>query len=73
MGVGLVNHGAGYGAAGLLVLGVFLGSALWWLILSLGVGLILGRYMEKALIWVNRVSGLVLLGFGVAILLSLKA
>ncbi|HEY7910162.1 MAG TPA: LysE family transporter, partial [Thermomicrobiales bacterium] len=37
IGVGEIN--GAYGSASLLVLGVFLGSALWWLILSSGMAL----------------------------------
>jgi threonine/homoserine/homoserine lactone efflux protein len=49
-----------------LVGGVFLGSAAWWLFLSGAVGLIRHRLGRGALVWINRLSGLVLLGFGVA-------
>ena len=48
----------------LFVLGVFLGSALWWLLLSSGVGLLRGRLDQAALRWVNRVSGALITAFG---------
>jgi threonine/homoserine/homoserine lactone efflux protein len=48
----------------LLVLGVFLGSALWWLVLSGGVSLLRGKLTPSRLRWVNRVSGGLLVGFG---------
>ncbi|MGE5335553.1 MAG: LysE family translocator, partial [Nitrososphaerota archaeon] len=57
-------------APGLLTLGVFLGSACWWLLLSGGVSLLRTRLTTGALRWVNRVSGLLLLGFGLAALVS---
>ena len=57
-------------SAFLLVLGVFLGSALWWLILSGSVGLLRTRVTQAMLVWVNRVSGLVIIGF--AIFLTLR-
>jgi len=50
-------------SAFLLVLGVFLGSAGWWLILSGSVGLLRSRVTPSILTWVNRVSGVVILGF----------
>src|SRR5688572_22856369 len=50
------------GSAFLLVLGVFLGSALWWLILSGGVGLLRGRVTSTALRWINGGSGAILIG-----------
>jgi len=53
-------------AAALLVLGVFVGSALWWLALSGGVTLFRSRFDTGGLRWVNRISGAILIGFGVA-------
>jgi threonine/homoserine/homoserine lactone efflux protein len=55
----------GYVAALMLVLGVFVGSALWWLLLSGGVSLLRNRATPAALQWVNWVSGLIVIGFGV--------
>jgi threonine/homoserine/homoserine lactone efflux protein len=64
--------GLGAGSAGgdgpsvmLLVLGVFLGSALWWLVLSGVTSLFRGRLSARGLRWVNRISGTVLATFGV--------
>jgi threonine/homoserine/homoserine lactone efflux protein len=71
-GLGVVSEGKGYFSAGILVLGVFLGSTLWWVILSSGVGLFRKRVDLRALRWVNRVSGILILGFGVISLLSLR-
>jgi threonine/homoserine/homoserine lactone efflux protein len=56
----------------LLVAGVFLGSALWWLLLSGGVGLARRALTAERLRWVNRLSGALLAGFGLLALLSLK-
>lgn len=53
-----------YFSAALLVLGVFLGSALWWLILSGGVGLLHTKLSPGGLRWVNRVSGVVVAVLG---------
>jgi threonine/homoserine/homoserine lactone efflux protein len=47
-----------------LVLGVFLGSALWWLILSGGVGLVRSRMNNTWMRAVNRLSGTILFAFG---------
>jgi hypothetical protein len=54
-----------------MVVGVFLGSAAWWLLLSGGVGLLRARVDVRGLVWVNRLSGLVIGAFGVLALLSL--
>ena len=69
-GLGIAGTHGDYRSAGALVAGVGLGSALWWLILSSGVDLLRTRMNTLALIWVNRVSGVVLLGFGLAALVS---
>jgi threonine/homoserine/homoserine lactone efflux protein len=63
---------AGYGAAALLVAGVFCGSALWWLTLSTGVGLLRSRFDLHAMRLVNILSGIILLGFGLVVLASLR-
>ena len=69
-GLGLGAAGADAGAALGLVLGVFLGSALWWLLLSGVVSLLRARFDLRAMRWVNRGSGLLILGFGVLSLVS---
>ncbi len=68
---GIATVGQDAGQALLLVLGVFSGSALWWTLLSSGVSLFRARVTPTTLVWVNRVSGLVILSFGAAVLLSL--
>lgn len=67
-GLGLANTGGDYVSALLLVGGVFLGSASWWLLLSGGVSLFRDRFGTAGLTWVNRVSGLVIIAFGVVAL-----
>ncbi len=69
-GLGMAGH-AGYAVAASLVLGVFLGSAGWWLVLSGGVGLWSGRLGSEGLRWVNRLSGAIIAGFGAVALLTL--
>ena len=70
-GLGLGTNARDYGSAGIVVAGVFLGSALWWLLLSGGVGLMRHRMKPAAMRWINRGSGLFLLAFGAAALASL--
>jgi threonine/homoserine/homoserine lactone efflux protein len=69
LGAGMI--GGNYGAAALLVAGVFGGSALWWLLLSSGVSLARRRLPTGWMKWVNRVSGTVILAFGLAAFVSL--
>lgn len=54
-----------------LVLGVFLGSALWWVLLSGGIGMLRVRLAPRGLRWLNLVSAAVLGGFGLAALVSI--
>ena len=70
-GLGIAATGGDYASAGLLVLGVFTGSAMWWLILSGAVSLLRGRLTPARLRRLNRLSGLVITGFGLAALISL--
>lgn len=72
-GLGLVGTGGRTDVAVALVVGVFSGSTLWWLILSTGVSRLRGWFTQGRLVWVNRASGLLLLAFGVAALVSVIA
>jgi threonine/homoserine/homoserine lactone efflux protein len=53
-----------YFSAGTLVAGVFIGSALWWLLLSNGVALFRTRVSPGWMRGINRLSGGVILAFG---------
>jgi threonine/homoserine/homoserine lactone efflux protein len=70
-GLGLAATSGDYGAASLLVLGVFAGSALWWVLLSGGIGLLRLRLTPGVLRWINRLSGAVLVVFGTLALASI--
>lgn len=71
-GLGLGSSGGNYLTAAVLVFGVFIGSGLWWLILSSGVGIISTKFSPHMLRWVNRISGTIITIFGLIALLSLK-
>ena len=60
-----ITAGGDARSAGTLVAGVFLGSATWWLVLTLGIGTLRTRITPAVLIWVNRLAGAVIAGFGV--------
>ena len=62
--LGVADTGGDFSAAALLVLGVFFGSAAWWLLLSGGVGLLREKLSSGVLRWTNRLSGAILLAFG---------
>ncbi len=61
----------GYGGATLVVLGVFVGSALWWLTLSAGVSLMRGFVTPRLMVWVNWFAGAVLILFGTLAMISI--
>lgn len=64
-GLGLATTGQDYRSAGILVLGVFTGSGLWWLLLSGGISVLRGQFDAQRLRWINRISGVILVAFGV--------
>ncbi|MFB0536791.1 MAG: LysE family translocator [Anaerolineae bacterium] len=71
-GLGVASASGNYVSAGALVLGVFMGSALWWLTLSGVVGAFRTRFNPHGLRWVNRISGVIITGFGLLALLSFR-
>lgn len=67
---GILSAGQHSASAMVLVLGVFSGSTLWWTLLSSGVSLFRRWINPPALLWINRISGLVVVGFGIALWLG---
>ncbi|MES2251261.1 MAG: LysE family transporter [Pseudomonadota bacterium] len=65
LGSGHVGSGSGSGAALTMVMGVFLGSALWWLGLSGIVSMVRHKLGARVLQGINKLSGALLLGFAV--------
>jgi threonine/homoserine/homoserine lactone efflux protein len=70
-GLGIVNTAGGYLVSVLLVVGVFLGSALWWVVLTSGASLFLAKFSTEHWRWINRLSGIVLVGFGIVAIIGL--
>jgi len=70
-GLGIGTIQTDYLSSLILVIGVFVGSGLWWLTLSTIVHLLGKRFNTKGLIWVNKVSGIVILIFGFIVLVSI--
>jgi putative LysE/RhtB family amino acid efflux pump len=71
-GLGVADAGGSTVSAAVLVVGVFFGSALWWLVLSGGVSLLRAKLDPRALRWINRISGVVIGSFGLLALMSLR-
>ncbi|RUR65449.1 LysE family translocator [Variovorax guangxiensis] len=61
----VAGHTLGASQAATMVLGVFLGSALWWLGLSTMVSSVRHKLSAKTMQSINRLSGAILLGFAV--------
>ncbi|HJU16545.1 MAG TPA: LysE family transporter [Stellaceae bacterium] len=70
-GLGAAEDQADFGRAATLVFGVWVGSLLWWLLLSLGAGVFRGSLNPRILGWINRGSGAVLLLSGAGLLAML--
>ena len=70
-GLGLTNTTGSYASALILVLGVFLGSASWWLLLSGSVGLFRDKFNTQGMVWVNLISGVMITAFGAVALVGL--
>jgi threonine/homoserine/homoserine lactone efflux protein len=71
-GIGL-SAGSSFVDAAVLTLAVWAGSGLWWLVLTPIVGWGRERVSSRVLLWVNRASGLALVVFGIAAILSVLA
>jgi threonine/homoserine/homoserine lactone efflux protein len=70
-GIGFNGPEANLGRAVILVLGVWLGSLLWWAGLAVGAGMVRLSFDRGHLVWINRGSGGILVLCGVALLGSL--
>lgn len=70
-GLGLSSIESSYFEASTLVLGVFLGSAAWWLFLSEGITLFRKKVSQEMRLWINRIAGIIIAMFGIAALFSL--
>jgi len=55
---------------GLIVGGVFIGSASWWFILTTFVNIFRHRFRLKSIWWMNKVAGVIIFFLGIAAILS---
>jgi len=53
----------------LVVAGIFLGAMLWWSLLAILANRFRDRFNERSMLWMNRIAGLAIGGFGVATLI----
>jgi len=70
-GIGVGGASKSYLSATIVVAGVFTGSTLWWCILTGGISLLRGKFTARWLLWINRISGVIIALFGIAALVSL--
>ena len=67
------NTVSGMGAAGdmWMILGVLCGASLWWFTLTFGVSFLRRKFRPRHLLWMNRISGSVIVVLGAAAILSI--
>ena len=69
-GLGLTESNGNFASAFSLISGVFIGSTIWWFCLSSLANVFRMRISNPAIyLWINRISGLIILGFGLAALI----
>ncbi len=69
-GLGLGDVSSNFSSACVVTVGVFLGSAIWWIVLSLVMGYFKEKIDPKNSLWLNPVSGSLIFVFGVLALIS---
>ena len=69
-GLGLASTGGNFMSAGAWVLGIFIGSSFWLLVLCSSVDVFREKFDPSRLQWLNRISGAIITVFGLVALLS---
>ena len=69
-GLGIVSESIHYASAGLMVIGVFTGSGAWWLLLSGATGIFRNKISGRKLALMNKISGIIIVAFGLIALIS---
>lgn len=62
--LGIGHESSSISHALITTLGVFLGSIAWWFILALSASVFRDKFTAKSSIWLNKISGSILFGFG---------
>lgn len=55
----------------MLVLGIFMGSSIWWALLSYIASSVSKSVETIHIIWINRISGLLIISFAIVVLIKL--
>ncbi len=53
------------------ILGIFIGSVLWWIMLSNSVGVFRKKINNQVFKWINRISGIIIIIFAIIIIANL--
>lgn len=69
-GVGLFNNNIEFSSSIFPTIGVFLGSTFWWIILCSTTNLMREKFSQNDLALINKLSALIILGFGIVSLIS---
>jgi len=69
---GLGLTGLHHSFAGLLTVGVFTGSGIWWVVISSTAGLFREKVSHDNLVWLNKISGAIIITFGLLLLFNMK-
>ena len=68
---GLSESSLGIARGLLMIGGVFCGAALWWFSLTFAVSLLRKKFRPRHLLWLNRISGSVIVVLGAAAVLTM--
>lgn len=68
---GLINEQSTFTSLLGLIIGVAAGATSWWAFLAFLLSRFGPRIRLRTLLWINKIAGLIIIGFGVVILLSL--
>jgi threonine/homoserine/homoserine lactone efflux protein len=63
-----LGHSMMWQSTVLVVCGIFCGSMGWWIVLSVVVTRVRGRFSPRLVIYMNRIAGLAIGGFGAALI-----
>ena len=69
--VGVSSSGLPLSQGALMILGVFCGASFWWGTLSFVIGLFRHKIRPRHLLWINRISGALIVVLGAAAILSI--
>ncbi|MCD1295141.1 lysine transporter LysE [Methanocella sp. CWC-04] len=70
-GMGIINSSMDHISTAMILAGIFIGSLSWWLILSLLVGYFRTRLDTGWLFKLNRLAGMIIIGFGIVAFISM--